>query len=98
MTPPSPGTLVSEVRLGQDELAKAIRERPEKVVDAFMEMCDHYDDTASLVLSIPLGTQAGVIEATMLQGKALALQTILGTLFDKLTEKELDDDNFNPNA
>lgn len=93
LPPETSATLVTEVRLGQDELAKAIRERPEKVLASVVEMCDHFDELASRVLSIPLGTQTGVIEATLLQGKALALQTFLGTFFDKLTEKDDLDEN-----
>ena len=84
--------------MGQDELGKAVRERPDKVLDAIREMCDHYADIASEVLLVPLGTQDGVVRASMLQGRALALQTLLGVLFDKLTETEDPDDNLNPNS
>lgn len=94
---PVSSTLVREILLGQDELAKAIREKPEKVLDAVLEMCDHFADIGSAVLSIPLGTTEGAIQATLLQGKALALQVLLGTIFDKLTEVELDE-NPSPNS
>lgn len=91
-------TLVHEVELGQDELAKAIREKPEKVLATILELCDHYKVIASQVLSIPLGTQEGIIKATQLQGEALALQVLLGTFFDKLTEVDEPDENLNPNS
>jgi len=82
---------LSEVRMGQDELLKSIRERPEKVLDAILEMCDHAEELAARFWEVPLGTPQGVVEGSKLQGRALALQVFVGTLFDKLTEKDIDD-------
>lgn len=86
----------SEILMGQDELLKACRERPEKVVAAIIEMCDHQEALNIRWINIPLGTQAGVVEAAVLQGEARALQTLLSELFDKLTEEELDDGDPSP--
>lgn len=82
--------------MGQDELLKAIRERPEKVLATFLEMCDHYDTITARFMLVPLGTAEGIAKAAQLQGHALAIQTILGTLFDKLTEEELDNEHSKP--
>ncbi|OYW77697.1 MAG: hypothetical protein B7Z37_03140 [Verrucomicrobia bacterium 12-59-8] len=82
---------VNEVRMGRDELLRLVRDRPEKVVDALLELCDYQDDLAVRWVNVPLGTPSGVAEGSKLQGEAQALQNLMGTILDKLNETETDE-------
>lgn len=84
---------IHQIRMGLDELRRAVSEQPEKVLDAMVDMCDHCDDLAMQFLRVPLGTPEGTLTGTRLQAEVIGLQKVLGTLFDKLTTKEPDDND-----
>lgn len=79
---------VNEIRVGLEQFSRALMQRPERVLDAFVALCDDYDNTLVRISLVPLGTPEGVALAAELQGRAKAMQTVLNEIYDTVTSQE----------